>query len=451
MRIPTLLTLVIVFMGSALKAQYRSDSCGCPRPRNDPKEGEGSFGRNIPATDFMWQKSIDGKLIGYFHSGEGLSILDLVTLGTRHLHQEVLLANHEVPKSMYHPHWSPYESDVLMFKVVSTVDTSDLAQNVLVQNIYRYNLKTKNAERVTPSFLGRYGASSIGWYGWTLGSSPGYDTIIISLGPNLSPDGKHFYGSYSLQTGKMERLPLPTGNTHEVYYSDGKHCFAISFDSSTAGLVWPGTIDGIPLNFAKQLDTLRAPELEFSPSGKYVVFDAHFNNEGPPGDSLYEQLWICEVTNPANPLHVINLQRLYCTYSFDGLHPHFLTDTTLAISMHKDEAKYSPLWEIKIDGTLLRQLTRIEQSAVKTDSGSERALRVYPNPTNGKLTIDYESKFSGEVMLSVYSVNGVVIHEEVVHSAGKPIQLDTSGWPNGAYTIVLRSGDDEARGSVIKE
>jgi hypothetical protein len=84
----------------------------------------------------------------------------------------------------------------------------------------------------------------------------------------------------------------------------------------------------------------------------------------------------------------------------------------------------------------------------------ERALAIKsitPNPTNGKLTIDYESKLSGEVMLSVYSVNGVVIHEEVIHSAGKPIQLDTSGWPSGAYTIVLRSGDDEARGSAIKK
>jgi photosystem II stability/assembly factor-like uncharacterized protein len=79
-------------------------------------------------------------------------------------------------------------------------------------------------------------------------------------------------------------------------------------------------------------------------------------------------------------------------------------------------------------------------------------ISINPNPTNGSITIDYESKLSAAVTLSVYSVNGVLVHEEVLalDLAGKPIKLDASGWASGAYTIVLKSGEEEARGSVIK-
>jgi hypothetical protein len=77
---------------------------------------------------------------------------------------------------------------------------------------------------------------------------------------------------------------------------------------------------------------------------------------------------------------------------------------------------------------------------------------IYPSPTHDKITIKYESKLSGAVTLSVYSVNGVLVHEEVLaaDAAQKPLQLDASGWASGAYTIVLKSGEEEARGSVIK-
>ncbi len=77
---------------------------------------------------------------------------------------------------------------------------------------------------------------------------------------------------------------------------------------------------------------------------------------------------------------------------------------------------------------------------------------INPNPTNGNITVDYDSKLSGAVTLSVYSVGGVLVHEEVLAAdrPALPLQLDASGWPSGAYTIVLKSGEDEARGGVIK-
>jgi hypothetical protein len=133
------------------------------------------------------------------------------------------------------------------------------------------------------------------------------------------------------------------------------------------------------------------------------------------------------------------------------------SDVTISnIKLNNGDADYARC-KLSLDesnGTALSVTLACGDPLIQRVIRGERAIAIKsiaPNPTNGKLTIDYESKLSGEVMLSVYSVNGVVMHEEAIHSSGKPIKLDTSGWPSGAYTIVLRSGDDEARGSVIKE
>lgn len=403
-----IVSLLLLSSIGDLAAQYRSDSSGCPRPINDPKEGEGSFGRKIPITDFMWKLSSDGKRIGYAHGG-ALAVLELSDRSYRVLEQELLFPDNEKPTLIYHPSWSPYESDVLMFKVNSLIDTSQETSSITVHNVYKYNLTTKELERMTPPFLGKYGPYSMGWYGWRAGSMPGSDTIMISLNSKLSPDGKHFYGLYVPQTGYMERIPLPVSGSYEVLSDDGQHRFLMLTDSNTGRPAWPGTVDGIPLNFAQPIDSMRSPNVLFSPSGKYVLFDVHFNDEGPPGDSLYEQLWISNVGDPANPVHIINLQRLYCTYSFSGIHPRFLTDTTLAISMHKDEAKYSPLWEIAIDGRMIRQLTRLETANVATTASHLLDFSAFPNPSSSGFEIEYTLGRTAQVEISVFNALGQVV------------------------------------------
>jgi hypothetical protein len=77
---------------------------------------------------------------------------------------------------------------------------------------------------------------------------------------------------------------------------------------------------------------------------------------------------------------------------------------------------------------------------------------INPNPASGKITVDYESKLSGGVTLAVYSVSGVLVHEEVLASdrGDAAVQIDASVWASGAFTIVLKSGEEEARGGVIK-
>jgi hypothetical protein len=447
MRLQLIIAAAIFCFSHVAIAQYRADSCGCPRPINDPLEGEGTFGRAIPIQDFMWSVSSDGRHIGYLHGGEGLTVLNMQTLEPRHLSKELTLQPGERPYLIYHPWWSPYDPDVLMFKTLSKIDTGG-KKAVTIANIYKYNIATRVTERMTPPSLGRFGPTEMDWGGWLRGSRPENDTLLIGYPATVSPDHKDFYGWYLPETGEMTRIPFPSGT--EIKTNDSKHIYIGSRDSVT-GLI-SHTLDGIRLKFPHEYDSEPPFGVSFSPNGEYVAFDVIPPGSGPWPDTIHPQVWISRTEEPTKPITIVNLQRLYCMYSFAGIFPRFTSDSTLAISMHKDEAPFSPLWEIALDGRLIRQLTRLDKpQKVRSADIDVIQISITPNPTNGKLTIDYESKLSGEVMLSVYSVNGVVMHQEVIHSAGKPIQLDTSGWPSGAYAIVLRSGDDEARGSVIKE
>jgi hypothetical protein len=106
-------------------------------------------------------------------------------------------------------------------------------------------------------------------------------------------------------------------------------------------------------------------------------------------------------------------------------------------------------------GTELSVTLQCGDSLIQRVIRGEKALvskSINPNPTNGNITINYESRLSGVVTLSVYSLGGVLVHEEVLAAdrAARAVQIDASGWASGAYTILLKSGEEEARGSVIK-
>ncbi|MFH1050700.1 MAG: hypothetical protein V1779_07190 [bacterium] len=53
----------------------------------------------------------------------------------------------------------------------------------------------------------------------------------------------------------------------------------------------------------------------------------------------------------------INLRNEFCMYAFAGAWPEFISENTLAVSMHVDGDEMSALWEITIDGKIVRQLT----------------------------------------------------------------------------------------------
>ena len=200
----------------------------------------------------------------------------------------------------------------------------------------------------------------------------------------------------------------------------------------------PLTFDSIPLVFSVPLDTT-VPSIQaasFSPDGKWVAYWVFPEGNGLPADTIFDQVWICPVSNPTKIEHVINFQCLYCTYSFWGIWPEFISDSTLAVSMHHDGDSVSALWEIGLDGHIVRQLTRNTASVVPSSSPAHRQL-VYPNPTHNALKLFLHEP--GVVSLTD-AVGRVVLTERVL--AG-PSSIDVSELPAGAY--LLRTPEGEGR------
>jgi len=54
---------------------------------------------------------------------------------------------------------------------------------------------------------------------------------------------------------------------------------------------------------------------------------------------------------------IINLRKLFCKYTYLGLYAEFLSNSSLILSMHNDGDAIAPLYEISLDGKIIRQIT----------------------------------------------------------------------------------------------
>ena len=73
-----------------------------------------------------------------------------------------------------------------------------------------------------------------------------------------------------------------------------------------------------------------------------------------------------------------------------------------------------------------------------------KSFTVYPNPTNGPVTLTLESLEQGRTLnLKVYSLIGQEMHTEVISpfDGVKKMQLDMSKFPKGMYMLEISNGD----------
>ncbi|MBL4708548.1 MAG: T9SS type A sorting domain-containing protein [Flavobacteriales bacterium] len=78
---------------------------------------------------------------------------------------------------------------------------------------------------------------------------------------------------------------------------------------------------------------------------------------------------------------------------------------------------------------------------------ADNLISIYPNPNEGLFTIDYLSKSDEPYRYKIYNISGQLILE------GKGIgkkQLDLTNYPDGVYSIKIRSGDKISRQKLIK-
>jgi len=79
-------------------------------------------------------------------------------------------------------------------------------------------------------------------------------------------------------------------------------------------------------------------------------------------------------------------------------------------------------------------------------------LKIYPNPTNGKFTIQItDLKSSINNQLSVTNILGETVYSSLINNKSSIIELDLSDQPSGMYIVNIRTGEKVEHKKLIKE
>ena len=85
------------------------------------------------------------------------------------------------------------------------------------------------------------------------------------------------------------------------------------------------------------------------------------------------------------------------------------------------------------------------------NADASAAFELFPNPTEGQLTIKSDEKTGGKVSLQVVDVTGKELLSRIDDDMkqGKEIQLDLSQLPKGIYFLNIESGANTMQRKVV--
>jgi hypothetical protein len=95
-------------------------------------------------------------------------------------------------------------------------------------------------------------------------------------------------------------------------------------------------------------------------------------------------------------------------------------------------------------------LTNVEEEGV---AGYTNDLQVYPNPTNGQVTLEVMSATAGAVRVDVINSLGetVMSFNDVANGGAFNTTMNVSDLATGVYTVVMTSGNDHWSVRMIRQ
>jgi hypothetical protein len=326
-------------------------SCPLPLQFTDPE--------NNPRLDYheAGMLSSDGKKL-FFTIGIGqLKILNLTDLSVQtYNYSKLLPGNMKFVGAGIDQIWCPYDNNKFLSNCLIGVDTIGDGVNFYGGwHIIITSLDEKYFQDITPKFFGPLGAyNGLGAYYWDIISSNLNDNIYISY--KLSSNGKNFHQTYNPVTQELKPIQWDGLSS---YSNDGKYKFCMMTDYDS--LIY--TINDKKIIF-KDGKTSHLGDGNLSPDGKYLVISANIYGKNRNKDSTdrLSEIWLVDVEqflqNPVQPVPVkiINIKEKLCMFS-DWLFPVFTSNNTLAVTMFKAGDTFEYLYEIDLDGNMVRQLT----------------------------------------------------------------------------------------------
>lgn len=409
------------------------DSCCCPIPVGDT--GPTVNGRRIPPFVDMYQSlSPDGKKLACsLDETDSIYIIDLATLGQKTVIVQPLLPKLVLAYGNFS--WCPYDSDLLAISVLLT-DSLYPGLNHY-GNIYTYRVSTGECNRITPNIFGPVGdtVELLSLNSWQYNSHSGNDTLEISSW-RLHSDSTMLYCP---QTQSIIPSPWSGDLRTEAYSRSGLYHLLGYYGQYGLSPYYMNSVS-LPL-LDSSIELLQWAS--FSTNEKLLALSVSPNGQGPPADTIFPQVWVYRIDSMAASPIIINFQKSFCMYSFWGIYAEFITDSTLAVSMHKDGDESSPLWEITLDGRIVRQLTFLPESpsGVLQNAPLSNSIRLFPNPANDLLQImDPES---GTIHL--FDIMGRERMSATLEGSGTT--LDVTHLEPGIYYVT----DGSSRAKFVKQ
>ena len=109
---------------------------------------------------------------------------------------------------------------------------------------------------------------------------------------------------------------------------------------------------------------------------------------------------------------------------------------------------YSP--EIEGNETFIPYCESIADNAEKENT--DKAIRVYPNPTTGYLTVEYYGKISANMEFRIFDMSGKMVFNtfgNAVANRNNKYQLNLHALASGVYTLTVNNGKDVSKIKVV--
>jgi hypothetical protein len=94
-------------------------------------------------------------------------------------------------------------------------------------------------------------------------------------------------------------------------------------------------------------------------------------------------------------------------------------------------------------------LNNTPQGPMSLTEARLKPFRVAPNPTSGITRLDLSESQKGPYVLTVFSVAGNAVHQEILNGSSKSVEVDLSRLVSGAYILSLQSSNGERRVSKL--
>ena len=241
--------------------------------------------------------------------------------------------------------WCPYDESKLMLNITTYTDTvGDKKKYWFGTNLYILNLKNLELEKVSPSVFGRVGHSST--VIWLNGSTLNNDSIqLINLGLYLLQKDMFIFDDIKYN--------------YEIQSNNEKYFLGKAYNQQTS--MWGINLNGKNIMFPDSI--VEIFYISISPNSENIALSVlPRDTTNNPKYHRYFEIWIVKISDIIDKTtitnkKIINLRKEFCRFANQFLNAGYSSNNSLVLSMYKEADDIAPLFEISLNGKIIRQIT----------------------------------------------------------------------------------------------